>query len=225
MIKLDLETKNEAEKRIKDYLENNVSETLAEKINNGVKITKEDKTLTNKKTLSGFMKYAGSEAKKLAEKGANFACIEDTTVYGWAIHYFEEESIEGNLYNEDGTEYKVEVKTTPKPAPKVEKPKKKESNQQTLFDLMNLCDDEPTKEELEEPPIEYDEVEDSDNDIDDFTEEEIEEALEIVAEETKPVADLQIDTETGEVKSQTSSFDKETMIMLYSLLDGKMEVK
>jgi len=171
------------------------------------------------------MKYAGSEAKKLAEKGANFACIEDTTVYGWAIHYFEEESIEGNLYNEDGTEYKVEVKTTPKPAPKVEKPKKKESNQQTLFDLMNLCDDEPTKEELEEPPIEYDEVEDSDNDIDDFTEEEIEEALEIVAEETKPVADLQIDTETGEVKSQTSSFDKETMIMLYSLLDGKMEVK
>lgn len=225
MIKLDLETKNEAEKRIKDYLENNVSETLAEKINNGVKITKEDKTLINKKTLSGFMKYAGSEAKKLAEKGANFACIEDTTVYGWAIHYFEEESIEGNLYNEDGSEYKVEVKTTPKTAPKVEKPKKKENNQQTLFDLMNFCDDEPTKEELEEPPIEYDEVEDSDNDIDDFTEEEIEEALEIVAEETKPVADLQIDAETGEVKPQTSSFDKETMIMLYSLLDGKMEAK
>ena len=225
MITLDLETKNEAEKRIKDYLENNVSETLAEKINNGVHITKDEKILINKKTLSGFMKYAGSEARKLAEKGANFACIEDTTVYSWAIHYFEEESIEGNLYNEDGTEYRVEVKPTPKPAPKVEKPKKQENNQQTLFDLMNFCDDEPTKEELEEPPIEYDEVEDSDNDIDDFTEEEIEEALEIVTEETKPVADTQIDTETGEIKPQTSSFDKETMIMLYSLLDGKLEVK
>jgi len=54
MIKLDLETKNEAEKRIKDYLENNVSETLAEKINNGVKITKEDKTLTTKRHYLGL---------------------------------------------------------------------------------------------------------------------------------------------------------------------------
>ncbi|MBQ4558678.1 MAG: PcfK-like family protein [Clostridia bacterium] len=225
MIKLDLETKNEAEKRIKDYLENNVSETLAEKINNGVHITKDEKILINKKTLSGFMKYAGSEAKKLAEKGANFACIEDTTVYGWAIHYFEEESIEGNLYNEDGSEYKVAVKTTtPKPAPKVEKPKK-ENNQQTLFDLMNFCDDEPEKEEPEELSIENEDIEESDTDIDDFTEEEIEEALESVEEEMKDVLDCEIDTETGEVKPQTSSFDKEIMIMLYSLLDGKMEVK
>ena len=217
MIKLDLETKNEAEKRIKDYLENNVSETLAEKINNGVHITKDEKILINKKTLSGFMKYANDEARKLAEKGVNFACIEDTTVYGWAIHYFEEESIEGTLYNEDGTEFKVVVKSTPKPTPKVEKTKKQENNQQTLFDLMNFCDDEPTKEELEEPPIEYDEVED--NDIDDFTEEEIEKALDDVAKE------MQIDTETGEITPKTNTFDKETMIMLYSLLDGKLEVK
>jgi len=228
MIKLDLETKNEAEKRIKEYLENNVSETLAEKINNGVKITKEDKTLINKKTLSGFMKYAGSEARKLAEKGANFACIEDTTVYGWAIHYFEEESIEENLYNEDGTEYKVEAKTTPKPAPKIEKPKKKENNQQTLFDLMNFCDDEPekeeselTKEELEEPPIEYGEIEDKDNDIDDFTEEEIEDALEEIEEEVE----IPIEAETSEISDETRSFDKELTIMLYSLLDDYLEVR
>ena len=217
MIKLDLETKNEAEKRIKDYLENNVSETLAEKINNGVHITKDEKILINKKTLSGFMKYANDEARKLAEKGANFACIEDTTVYGWAIHYFEEESIEGTLYNEDGTEFKVVMKSTPKPTLKVEKTKKQENNQQTLFDLMNFCDDEPTKEELEEPPIEYDEVED--NDIDDFTEEEIEEALDDVSKE------MQIDTVIGEITPKTNTFDKETMIMLYSLLDGKLEVK
>lgn len=221
MIKLNLETNNEAEKRIKDYLENNVSETLAEKINNGVHIAKDEKILINKKTLSGFMKYANSEARKLAEKGANFACIEDTTVYGWAIHYFEEESIEESLYNEDGSEYKVEIKTTPKPTPKIEKPKKQESNQQTLFDLMNFNDDEPTKEELEEPPIEYDTVEDSDNDIDDFTEEEIEEALEEVDKEIKPV----IDIETGEITPITKTFDKETMIILSLLLDGKMEVK
>ena len=119
MIKLNLKTNNDAEKRVKDYLEENASETLAEKINNGVHITKDEKILINKKTLSGFMKHANSEARKLAEKGANFACIEDITVYGWAIHYFEEESIEESLYNEDGSEYKVEIKTTPKPTPKV----------------------------------------------------------------------------------------------------------
>ena len=104
-----------------------------------------------------------------------------------------------------------------KPTPKIEKPKKQENNQQTLFDLMNFCDDEPTKEELEEPPIEYDEVEDKD--IDEFTEEEIDEALDEIAKE------MQIDTETGEVMPQINTFDKETMKMLYSLLDGKLEVK
>ena len=225
MIKLNIKANGIEQEKLKEYLENNASEMLAEKINNGVRVVKDNKTFINKKDLKGFWKYATDEAKKIAEKGATGTFVDDNTVYGWLIHYFEEDEIEGTLYNEDGTEYKAEVKTTPKPAPKVEKPKKKENNQQTLFDLMNFCDDEPTKEELEEPPIEYDEVEDSDNDIDDFTEEEIEEALEIVAEETKPVADLKIDTETGEVKPQISSFDKETMIMLYSLLDGKMEVK
>ena len=74
-------TNNDAEKRVKDYLEENASKTLAEKINNGVHITKDEKILINKKTLSGFMKYANSEARKLAEKGANFACIEDITVF------------------------------------------------------------------------------------------------------------------------------------------------
>ena len=221
MIKLNLETNNDAEKRVKDYLEENASETLAEKINNGVHITKGEKILINKKTLSGFMKYANSEARKLAEKGANFACIEDITIYGWAIHYFEEESIEESLYNEDGSEYKVETKTTPKPTPKVDKPKKQESNQQTLFDLMNFNIDEPTKEELEEPPIEFDTVEDEDNDIDDFTEEEIEEALAEIDKEIEPV----INTETGEIIPVVKTFDKETMIMLSLLLDGKMEVK
>ena len=224
MIKLNLETKNEAEERIKAYLENNVSEILADKINNGVQITKNEKILTNKKTLSGFMKYASEEARKLAEKGASFACIEDSTVYGWAIHYFEEDSIEDKLYNQDGSEYKVEIKDTPKDTPKIEKVKKKESNQQSLFDLMNFCDDEPTNEDLEEPPIEYDTVEESDNDIDDFNEEEIEEALEIIAEENK-FTNAQIDLETGEIQPKANTFDKESIKLLYSLLDGNLEVK
>ena len=224
MIKLNLETKNEAEERIKAYLEDNVSEILAGKINNGVQITKNEKILTNKKTLSGFMKYASEEARKLAEKGANFACIEDSTVYGWAIHYFEEDSIEDKLYNQDGSEYKTEIKATPKSTPKIEKVKKKESNQQSLFDLMNFCDDEPTNEDLEEPPIEYDTVEESDNDIDDFDEEEIEEALEIIAEQNK-FTNAQIDLETGEIQPKANTFNKESIKLLYSLLDGKLEVK
>ena len=63
MIKLNLTANNEAEKRIKEYLENNVSETLADKINNGVTITKDNKELINKKDLSGLMKT--KERKKL----------------------------------------------------------------------------------------------------------------------------------------------------------------
>lgn len=226
MIELDLETQSDAEKQVKEYLENNVSETLAEKINNGVQIVKDNKTLINKKTLSGFMKYASNEAKKLAENGANCTCIEDATVFGWAIHYFEEETIEEKLYNEDGSEYKIEVKTT-KPTPKVETPKKKQSKQSTLFDLMNFDNNGPTKEELEQPPIEYDEVED--NDIDDFSEQEIDEALDEVDKELLKENNQVVDTTTGEVinsnSDRTSSIDKELAIMLYTLLDGNLEVK
>lgn len=153
MIKLNLQTSNKQEEIIKDYLENNVSEVLADKINNGVKIIKDNKTLINKKTLSDFMKYAYEEARKLAEKGTNCACVEDKTVYGWAIHYFEEYSIEGNLYNEDGTEYKVESKKTI--TPKVENkptPKKPEKQQASLFDLMSFdtTQNEEKVDEIEE---------------------------------------------------------------------------
>ena len=106
MPKLNLETKNKAQELIKAYLEENASDLLADKINNGVRVQKDGKKLLNKKTLAGFMKFACDEAKKQAEKGAHSACIDDAVVYGWAIHYFEEDSIEGTLYNEDDTEYK-----------------------------------------------------------------------------------------------------------------------
>lgn len=170
MIELNLQTSNKQEEIIKDYLQNNVSEVLADKINNGVKIIKDNKTLINKKTLSGFMKYACEEARNLAEKGTNCACVEDKTVYGWAIHYFEEDTIEGNLYNEDGTEYKIEIKTT---TPKVEvkqQPKKPEKQQATLFDFF----DNPQTEKVEETTNK--EVESFD------VEEEIEEQEDIIEE-------------------------------------------
>lgn len=136
MIKLNLETKNKEQEIIKEYLEENASETLADKINNGVKIKKDNKTLINKKTLNTFLQYACEEARKLAEKGAKGACIEDKTVFAWAIHYFEEDTIEGVLLNEDGSEYK---KAPPTPPKQIETPKpKKENNQQSFFDMLDL---------------------------------------------------------------------------------------
>ncbi len=135
MYKLNLETKTKEQELIKEYLQNNVSEIIADKINNGVKITKDNKMLINKKDLVGFMKYATEEARKQAEKGSTSACIHSDIVFGWAMHYFEEDSIEGTLYNEDGTEYKVAIKTTQKLTTKTE-PKKEPSKQATLFDFM-----------------------------------------------------------------------------------------
>lgn len=112
MCYLKLETKNKDQEIFKAYLEENASKTLADKINNGVKIVKDGKTLLNKKTLDGFIKFAGEEARKHMEKGAMYVHIDDPTVFSWLIHYFEEDTIEGILYNEDGTEYKPTVKKT-----------------------------------------------------------------------------------------------------------------
>lgn len=89
-MKLNLEAKTKEQQRIKTYLEENASDILAGKINNGVLIKKDGKILLNRKTLDGFMTYANEEAKKLVEKGAKAACIDDDVVFGWAVHYFEE---------------------------------------------------------------------------------------------------------------------------------------
>ena len=148
-MKLNLQATTKEEQKVKAYLEANASEVLAEKINGGVRIQKDGKMLLNKKTLTGFLKYACAEAKKQAEKGASSACIDDDTVYGWAVHYFEEDSIEGTLYNEGGTEYKAPMpKTKPaptKPTPPMPKPKP----QLSIFDMVSA--NKPADEENEEP--------------------------------------------------------------------------
>ena len=142
MIELNLTANTEPEKRILEYLQNNVSEFLADKINNGTPFEKDGKQLINKKTLSDFMKYACDEARKLAEKGANSACIDDATVYGWAIHYFEEESIEGTLYTIDGAEYKPAPKKSvnAKPVTPKSQPQKQQSLQFSLFEKFDEND-------------------------------------------------------------------------------------
>ena len=152
-MKLNLATNCMEHIVLKEYLEENASASLADKINHGVFIEKDGKRLLNRKNLNGFMKYACEEARKLAEKGATSACMKSDIVFGWAIHYFEEDSIEGKLYNEDGSEYtppKPEYKPIQRaPATSISSKPPIKSNapaQFTLFDLLNKTEEQ--KEEL-----------------------------------------------------------------------------
>ena len=191
-MKLNLDAKTNEERKVKAYLEANASEILAEKINNGVRIQKDGKTLLNRKTLAGFMKFACDEAKKQAEKGAHSACIDDDVVYGWAVHYFEEDSIEGTLYNEDGTEYKppkpvtpskpVTIYTTPKPQPKP---------QMSLFELMdnNANEEKPSEnaQDVSQKAVQPDNPDRDDEEPRDDAETEEELPLPAIPEKTKAV--------------------------------------
>lgn len=151
-MQLNLTAQNKQEELVLKYLRDNASETLADKINNGTPFEKDGHSLTNKKALAGFMKYACDEARKLAEKGANSACIDDATVYGWAIHYFEEESIEGTLYTIDGAEYKPTVKRVESNAVKAKpEPKKQENVQFSFFD--NLTEQEVKEHEKDNSSV------------------------------------------------------------------------
>lgn len=76
---LNLEAKTNNEKLILKYLEENASEILKEKINSG------------EKTLKECWEFIKGEARKKAVNGC--ACIDDQTVFGWAIHFFEEDGI------------------------------------------------------------------------------------------------------------------------------------
>ena len=144
MTKINLSAKGDDQIAVLNYLQQNASDVLASKINNGVQIVKDGVTLINKKILDGFFRYATEEARKLVAKDARCACVLDSVVFGWAIHYFEEDEIEGTLYNLDGTEYKtVKPLATPTVTTKsvITKPKKNEG-QLSIFD-MTLPDNEP----------------------------------------------------------------------------------
>ncbi len=165
MTKLNLTAADDKQQIVLENLIPMVSDVLAEKINNGVYIEKDGKTLLNKKDLSTFMDYATEQAKNtLSEQqrsGKQNVCIQGDQIMSWAIHYFEEDSIIGKLYNQDGTEYKppaqcrkVETKTAPKPTPP---PKPK--SQFSFFDMLN----EKKDEQKTEVTVQADEYEVVDN--------------------------------------------------------------
>ncbi len=168
---LNLETKDNQQERIKNYLQENVSETLADKINNGVLTEKDGKQLISKKDLDEFMDYACKTAQEQAEKGKRSAMIEDDVVFGWAIHYFEEDSIEGKLYNPDGTPYDPpKPKYTPKPTTTVATLPVKKDIQPNMFDLLNKNENAVTSNQTVE-------------DYDEITEEEKQEVFDELAQE------------------------------------------
>ena len=240
---LNLTATTTEEKVLKEYLEQNASEVLADKINNGVPVEKDGKKLISKKTLAGFMKYATDEARKQAAKGASSACLHSDIVFGWAIHYFEEDSILGTLYNEDGTEYKAakpatkilpppstvatNTPTTPTPKPK---PK---AGQMSMFDLF----DEP--ETVVEDTADADEYDEEDTAVEasesptESEEPEVEQVPTVeVKEPEKPLVEhingLDVDTTTGEIiepeEAPDPYADTELMYKLFMLLDQKVEI-
>ena len=130
---LNLTAKGDNEKIILQYLENNVSDVLAEKINSGTK------------TLADCWKFITECARKQAKNGC--ACIQDDLVFGWAIHFFEEDAIKPeppkkeyiNQKMPDGDTVRVEAK--PKKPEPVEEKSELEKAQITLFDLMGAGDE------------------------------------------------------------------------------------
>ena len=118
-------TKNHAEEMILHHLLTKTSAAFREKF---------DKS---EKSIAGCMNYIMSEARKQAQ--GNQACIPDDEVFGWAVHYFEEDTIRQETYYHG----KVEVaeshsKTAEKPRPlhnPIPAKKDPEERQLSLFDL------------------------------------------------------------------------------------------
>lgn len=104
---INLEAKNGNEEIILAYLNENASDVLAEKINAG------------SKTLTQCWNYIVSEAKKQANNGC--ACIADAEVFGWAVHFFEEEEIKGSDFEKKSSGVKAVTPDT-KPCEPYEEP-------------------------------------------------------------------------------------------------------
>lgn len=126
-----LDGKLTAEERIvAEYIDANASEVLVEKIN------KSDKGISD--CWSFIVKQAKEKAGKHDAVG-----VADMEVFGWAIHYFEEDSIKKG----DAPKIEAKVETTKEPIqivkvekkPKAEPKKPKDDmlpGQMTIFELM-----------------------------------------------------------------------------------------
>ena len=140
MARLVLEAKTPAQGLILQYLEANASDSLVDRINTG------------KKTLNDCFSWIKDQARKRAVNGV--AAIEDRQVYGWAIHYFEENGNPGDAPADDAPpvitekpvrivrEAKKEEPRNPYPEPPKKEPKPKKADaeqingQTSIFDFL-----------------------------------------------------------------------------------------
>lgn len=86
-----------------------------------------------KKSIDGMWNYIVSEAKKKAVK--NCAIISDEEVFGLAVHYYDEEVIEGDSVQLSRLNLESAKAIVKKSVDKKKKPKKEESEwkQESLF--------------------------------------------------------------------------------------------
>lgn len=76
------------------------------------------------KSIEECIKYIYSKARKLA-KGGNAVGVDDATVYGWAVHYYDEDDIKVDKVHE-----RVEVVAPASEPAKVDQPKPQLKSQQ-----------------------------------------------------------------------------------------------
>lgn len=90
------------------------------------------------KSIKECCKYIYSQAKKLA-KGGNAVGVDDATVYGWAVHYYDEDNIKVKDVKE---RVEVVAPTTVQETVKEEKPVQskpaRKKTKQELFDERQL---------------------------------------------------------------------------------------
>ena len=73
-----MKANNATEQFVLEYFEKNASDNLKERVE------------AEGKTIAGALRYASEQAQK--QKVGNCACVADEIVFGWIMHYFEDES-------------------------------------------------------------------------------------------------------------------------------------
>lgn len=122
MSKFEDECKNVKDTNLKlicDYLLGR--EDMQEKLNNP------------NKSIDKMFSYIRNQAKKKAVNGC--AVISDTEVFGWAVHYYDEEDVCDNAEQPERMTLQYAKDIVKKSVEKKKKPKKEESEwqQETLF--------------------------------------------------------------------------------------------
>lgn len=68
MVKLNLEAEGTEQQAVLSYLQENVSETLADKINNGIYVEKDSKRLLNKKRLKRLYAFCLQRSQEIGRE-------------------------------------------------------------------------------------------------------------------------------------------------------------